>query len=201
MAIARGELLVTEVPGGGSSPRINEYLAIVGIEPNDEHAWCSAFVNWVMAQSGIQGTRRANARSWLHWGVETTPRVGAVAVLWRVSREAWQGHVGFLLGISESEVLLLGGKPVVALAQIRRPRQREHPHPPARRQDHRNLASTVIASASVKPSIRYPVGDTTLIGAGPGPAASPSEISTGTSATVVDAATAGALTQRRSVSR
>jgi uncharacterized protein (TIGR02594 family) len=109
LTAARDELGVEESAGRESTPRINTYLASVGIEPADEHAWCSAFVNWVMVQNGFVGTGRGNARSWARWGEATEPRAGAIAVLWRESKSSWKGHVGFLVSISSKEILLLGG--------------------------------------------------------------------------------------------
>lgn len=101
---------VAEVPGPGDNQRIGEYLKSVGLGPDDETAWCSAFVNWCHEQAGLTGTDKGNARSWLKWGHNVTePRVGDIVVLWRGARDSWQGHVGFVAGISGAVVLILGG--------------------------------------------------------------------------------------------
>jgi uncharacterized protein (TIGR02594 family) len=95
VAEAERKRKVEEVPGKGSNPRIEEYLFAVGMEPDDEISWCSAFVDWVFDQVGIEGTGRANARSWLSWGEPSEARRGAVCVLWREDPKGWKGHVGF----------------------------------------------------------------------------------------------------------
>lgn len=110
---AFGELLagVHELDDPAEHPRIVEYLKTVGLGPDDETSWCSAFVCWAMTQAqvptiGVTGA----ARSWLKWGrAVTTPQVGDVVVLWRGSRTSWQGHVGIYVGGSGGAVLLLGG--------------------------------------------------------------------------------------------
>lgn len=114
MAIAKGELGVKEIPGARSHPRILEYFGAtrLGGAPEDETPWCSAFANWVLREAGINGTHRANARSWLHWGTPVPldePRLGAIAVLWRDSPESPKGHVGFLASTLPGRVVLLGG--------------------------------------------------------------------------------------------
>jgi uncharacterized protein (TIGR02594 family) len=101
---------VAEVPGPGSNPRVLEYLHTVGLGRDDETAWCSAFTNWCHEQAGITGTGKGNARSWLSWGGKPdSPCLGDVVVLWRGSRDGWQGHVGFWVGGSGGAVLILGG--------------------------------------------------------------------------------------------
>lgn len=65
-----------------------------------------------MAQIGIEGTRRLNARSWLNWGTEVptaSPHYGAVTVCWRGARNSWQGHVAFFAGMERGRMILLGG--------------------------------------------------------------------------------------------
>jgi len=116
MAIARHELCcgVAEVRGPGHNPRVAEYLGSVGIGPDDDVPWCSAFVNWVLEQVGIRGTGLGNARSWVHWAGGTTiarPIRGCISVFWRDSIASGKGHVGFYAGTSTRPgcVLLLGG--------------------------------------------------------------------------------------------
>lgn len=110
VAVREWLLGVREVPGPGTNSRIAEYLGTVGMGPDDETAWCSAFTNYCHEQAGVPGTDKANARSWMAWGrAVTEPRVGDVVVLWRVARDSWQGHVGFYVGGSGGSVLLLGG--------------------------------------------------------------------------------------------
>jgi uncharacterized protein (TIGR02594 family) len=103
---------VVEIGGRGHNPRILEYHATTSLGANrDETPWCSSFVNWCFAQAGIRGTNRANARSWLDWGVPLTePKLGAVAIFWRGKRnDSKTGHVGFFIEDDGPTVQLLGG--------------------------------------------------------------------------------------------
>jgi uncharacterized protein (TIGR02594 family) len=112
MKFALAEVGEAEVPGKGSNPRICEYLAAAGLAADpDETPWCSAFVNWCMGQAKIQGTGRANARSWLNWSDKclAAPRYGAVAVLWRERMNGAKGHVAFYVGENQGQLVLLGG--------------------------------------------------------------------------------------------
>jgi uncharacterized protein (TIGR02594 family) len=112
MQIARNELGVKEKPGKVHEPRILEYHSETRLHAaEDETAWCSSFVNWCLKQCGIEGTREANARSWLHWsgGERCEPKIGAIAVLWRGAPVGWKGHVGFIERIEPNTLWLLGG--------------------------------------------------------------------------------------------
>lgn len=82
----------------------------VGIDPA-ETAWCAAFINSVLAQSGFDGTGQLNARSFENWGTAVeTPAEGDVVVFWRESPESGKGHVGFFKGYDENgNILVLGG--------------------------------------------------------------------------------------------
>lgn len=112
MAVAGQELGVREYPGMPNSPHVLKYFSAVGnlsklAASRDETPWCSAFVNWCMARAGYQGTRSALARSWMRWGRRLeTPHPGCIVVF---SREKIFGHVGFYLGETSSEILVLGG--------------------------------------------------------------------------------------------
>jgi len=118
LSVALAERGVREVPGEGDSPRIVEYHATTGLAATDDEVpWCSAFVCWCFVQAGIAGTNSARARSWLEWGwPNNPPGYGAVVVLKR-GRNApgpdvinAPGHVGFLVGYSTpDELLILGG--------------------------------------------------------------------------------------------
>lgn len=112
MDIARAELGVKEIAGPADNPRIVVYHAETSLHAkDDETAWCSAFANWVMKQCGIDGTRQANARSWLTWdgGERCDPKPGAIAILWRGKPVGWQGHVAFIDRIEGDTLWLLGG--------------------------------------------------------------------------------------------
>lgn len=115
MAIARDEIGVKEYSGSADNPDVVKYLKSidtlsVSAQRNDETAWCSAFVNWCMEKADIKGTEKANARSWLQWGHKLdTPKIGCVVILWRGSPAGWQGHVGFFVKETPSNIYLLGG--------------------------------------------------------------------------------------------
>ena len=121
MSFAEKEKGITEVPGMGNNPRVIEYLKATSnlgsaARSRDETPWCSAFVNWCLAQAGIPGTKSAVARSWLDWGQPIeTPRVGCIVVF---SREVKFGHVGFYLSETESEIKVLGGNQQDAVTQV-----------------------------------------------------------------------------------
>ncbi len=125
LEVAAAELGIAEAPGKPTHPRIAEYLATVGQDPDDEIAWCSAFVQWCFQQVGIAGSGKASARSWMSWGKSVAvPLPGAVTVLWREQRDGWKGHVGLYLRGDNSGVWLLGGNQGNQVTFARFPRER-----------------------------------------------------------------------------
>lgn len=111
LEIAMGELGVKERQGAASNPRILEYFATVKGSPrSDDVAWCSAFVNFCMKSTGVPGTDRGLARSWLKWGTPlAAPRPGAVTVFWRESPNDWRGHVALFVRVEGPNIVVLGG--------------------------------------------------------------------------------------------
>lgn len=110
--IALKEVGTHEVKGKGHNARILEYHKATSLKATeDEVSWCSAFVNWCLKQAGIIGTGKANARSWLTWGisVKAHPELGDICVFWRVDPNGWQGHVGFYAGEDATHIFVLGG--------------------------------------------------------------------------------------------
>jgi uncharacterized protein (TIGR02594 family) len=109
MAIAEAEL-ANGVRETRSNPRIEEYFASTsfGRHPDSE-PWCSAFVNFCVKQSGVEGTNSALALSWLDWGQDAGGFVpGCIVVLTRGT--PGQGHVGFFVGQdANGSISLLGG--------------------------------------------------------------------------------------------
>ena len=118
LSIAAAETGVRTFAAGASNPRITEYHAHTNIRGYDDKAsWCSSFVNWSLAQAGIQGTGSALARSWLEWGEALSePLPGCIVVLSREDPGGWKGHVGFFLRADAQHVHLLGGN---QLEQVR----------------------------------------------------------------------------------
>lgn len=73
--------------------------------------WCAAFVNGVLGASGVEGTGKLNARSFLNFGSATDrPKPGDIVVLSRGDPNGWQGHVGFFQGYDRNgRVRVLAG--------------------------------------------------------------------------------------------
>lgn len=113
--IAESYIGLQEWPGAKHNPEIVKMYAASGNGwvKDDETPWCAAFVGAVLAQAGIKGTNKLNARSYLDWGEDiplSEAQPGDIVVLWRGNRDGWQGHVGFFAGIAENgNILLLGG--------------------------------------------------------------------------------------------
>lgn len=110
---ARAELArgVKEIKGPEHNPRILEYFTATKLVPRDgdETAWCSAFVGYCLQQTGFVPSGSAAARSYLKWGIPLgVPRLGAIVVLSR-GENPLNGHVGFWVGQSPMQVMLLSG--------------------------------------------------------------------------------------------
>lgn len=105
---------LAEVPGAKHNAKIVKMYADTGNSwvTDDETPWCAAFVGSVLAQCGIQGTGKLNARSYLTWGQKVDlkdAQKGDVVILSRGNSKT-QGHVGFFSGWqTNGSILLLGG--------------------------------------------------------------------------------------------
>jgi uncharacterized protein (TIGR02594 family) len=111
LAAAWRELGQTEIAGKADNARIVGYFRDAGHSAvaDDETAWCAAFAGAMLERSGHRSTRSLRARSYLVWGdLLEAPRTGCVAVLSRGSNVAL-GHVGFVVGETDSGLVLLGG--------------------------------------------------------------------------------------------
>jgi uncharacterized protein (TIGR02594 family) len=126
LTLAWADLGVLEAPGSDNNPKVVRYYADAG-HPGvhgDDVAWCAAFVGACLERAGVGGTRSLMARSYLSWGEALEePRTGAVAVLSR-SADPSLGHVGFLVGLTDDEVVLLGGNQGDAVSVAAFPRAR-----------------------------------------------------------------------------
>ena len=115
ISVAEQELGQKEIAGKQHNPRILEYHATTsGKAEKDETAWCASFVNWVLKQSGYQGTDSAWSHDWKKWGDGLSkPAVGSVAFIdWGLvdPAKSGKGHVGFVVGkTSKGRIVLLGG--------------------------------------------------------------------------------------------
>jgi uncharacterized protein (TIGR02594 family) len=120
------EIGVREKVGKANNPRILEYakLANIGWYREDSVPWCAVFVNAMLAQAGIPGTKSAAARSFLAWGKECGPKKGAIVVFWRGSKKSWQGHVGFVAKVDRNYVWCVGGNQGDAVSLARYPKSK-----------------------------------------------------------------------------
>lgn len=79
------------------------------------NAWCGDFVQTCLALTlplEPMPTQPYLARAWLEFGRDITaegPRMGAILVFWRGSRDGWKGHVGFYNGEDDKNFSVLGG--------------------------------------------------------------------------------------------
>ena len=113
-------------PAPAHNTRVVRYYADVGHPQvdNDEVAWCAAFLGACLERSGIRSTRSLMARSYLTWGEPAgEPHYGAIAVLSR-SFDPRLGHVGFLVGETAADIILLGGNQGDAVSVQAFPRSR-----------------------------------------------------------------------------
>ena len=109
--IAWNEIGTKETPGEEHTGRILQYHASVSKDLDTvEIPWCASFVNWCLIEAGLPGTGSAAAKSFLDYGYITTrASAGDLVVFWRGTPDGPQGHVGFLVGFYENDVLCLGG--------------------------------------------------------------------------------------------
>jgi len=106
-AIAKKEMGIAEIPGKAQQKRILEYHACTSLKAKQEEVpWCASFANWVLKQSGLEGTNSAAARSFMKWGKEIKrPVKGCIVVFTRKGG----GHVAFFHSDAGEHVLVLGG--------------------------------------------------------------------------------------------
>lgn len=126
LAFAWADLSVAAIPGPANAPRVVRYFADAGHPEvaSDDVAWCAAFTGACLERAGTSSTRSLMARSYLQWGTPLDDaRTGAIAVLSRGSDPSL-GHVGFLIGETPSEVILLGGNQGHAVTVAAFPRSR-----------------------------------------------------------------------------
>lgn len=115
--VAKKEIGQKEIKGEKHNSRILEYHQSTDLNENyaskDETAWCSSFVNWVMKQSGYEGTNKASALSWRSWGeklkVAQYGCIGIIDYSYKGEKYIGSGHVGFVVGKDDTGIYLLGG--------------------------------------------------------------------------------------------
>ena len=127
-----GEMGVAEIPGISSGKCVDTYHASLpppdGKAVHDETAWCSAFANWCIQNSGLktQPPVDRSARSWMHWGEACEPTLGCIVVFRRrlstkedkvqaswpkdkLIKQGSYGHIGFFCAKTEDRVWVCGG--------------------------------------------------------------------------------------------
>jgi uncharacterized protein (TIGR02594 family) len=126
LALAWEDLGIAETPGPQHTERVVRYYADVGHPHvvNDETAWCAAFLGSCLERAGIASTRSLLARSYLDWGMPApSPLPGTIAVLSR-GNDPLLGHVGFVVGSTPTDLILLGGNQSDAVSVELFPRAR-----------------------------------------------------------------------------
>lgn len=130
MDIAWAEVGVEEVDGTAAHPEIVAYFRDAGRPDivSDEVAWCAAFIGACTARAGIENPlpsgERLLARSYAKFGPQIDDtRVGAIAVLERPG-SSWSGHVGFVVGETETHIMLLGGNQSNSVSVAHYPKDR-----------------------------------------------------------------------------
>lgn len=108
---ARQEVGVSEIAGKQHSKRVLSYWELAKLSfRDDETPWCAGYVNAMLEDVDIKGTRSGMARSFEKWGQPCGPLKGAIVVFWRGSRNSSTGHVGFLTGKDQyGNLMILGG--------------------------------------------------------------------------------------------
>jgi uncharacterized protein (TIGR02594 family) len=116
LSLARDMIGVKEISGDKHEPKIlamwrDSHLSF----SNDEVAWCAALVGACLERCYVNSTRKANARSYMHWGNDVLANgalqipLGSIVVYSRPPND-WEGHVGFAVGRTESgDIMTLGG--------------------------------------------------------------------------------------------
>lgn len=125
--IALKEIGTKEIVGTRHNPEVLKYYKKVGHSwvQDDETAWCAAFVGYCLEMAKITSTKKLNARSYMEWGeATTTPQIGDIVVLWRGTKDGWQGHVGFYIKQDKDGIWILGGNQSNQVCIIEYPKYR-----------------------------------------------------------------------------
>jgi uncharacterized protein (TIGR02594 family) len=113
MKLASTQYGIKEIKGEQDNPEVLKYFKGLGFDASafkDETAWCSAFVNWIMKESGLEYSKKLNARSWINMGCEPEkPEYGDIVVFWRESKDSWKGHVALYVNHDDDYIYVLGG--------------------------------------------------------------------------------------------
>jgi uncharacterized protein (TIGR02594 family) len=111
--LALSQYGVKEIVGKEDNPEVLKYFKNLGFDSSvlkDETAWCAAFANWVLRESGLPFSGKLNARSFLEVGEKVVePSLGDLVIFWRESPDSWKGHVAFYINDDDNYIYVLGG--------------------------------------------------------------------------------------------
>lgn len=98
------------LPGHRDNPNILTMFRLAGSpQPNDEVAWCAAFVGACLRLSGYAHKRTLLAAEYVNFGEECEAKPGAIVVFWPTKGVRASGHVGFVESIHGEMIHVLGG--------------------------------------------------------------------------------------------
>lgn len=112
----------------GDNRGIEHYIALAHCGHLGD-PWCAIFVNAMLEQAGIRGTRSPAALSFkddhAHFVRLTGPAIGAIVCMWRISPTSGKGHVYFYGGEHRGDALVaLGGNQDNKVCRAPEPRAR-----------------------------------------------------------------------------
>lgn len=120
---------VKEIPGAKTNWLIAAMNWLAGAGANEDDPWCGSFMHfthWILGY--VTPKNPASARAWLSVGKPKSNRdvdPGDVAILWRVSRDGWQGHVGYFHSWNDDGTFnMLGGNQLDGITLARQPIER-----------------------------------------------------------------------------
>ncbi len=116
LTLARDFIGVKEISGSQHEPKILAMWKDSKLPfSTDEDPWCAAFVGSMLERCYVNSSRKANAKSYAHWGNDVLKNgvaqipLGAVVVYDRPPN-SWEGHVGFAVGHTQAgDIMTIGG--------------------------------------------------------------------------------------------
>lgn len=114
--------------GPGSNRKILDWANGIGLDyDEDDVPWCGLFTAHCISSQlpdEVLPKNVLSARSWASFGIETSPREGAIMVFWRGKRNGWRGHVGFYAYEDTQTYGILGGNQSNSVSIARISKQR-----------------------------------------------------------------------------
>jgi len=128
LLLAMKQLGCREIVKDSLNPVVRAFFEFTTFPPklvNKKTAWCSAFACTMLEKAGYRSPHSAAAKSFLVFGREIVkPRRGAILVFTRGAADAATGHVGFYVGETAEELLVLGGNQGNCVSVQRYPKSR-----------------------------------------------------------------------------